>query len=382
MSKIGFCAVPWNHLHVTALKSFGLCCISDTYRDFESRNFEEHWNSDGMKNLRVQMMNNDPPKDHCFNCVVNRNTNFNLYDFQNEKAEPFVEEMIEKTSPDGYTTYLPKTIDVRTNLCNLKCRTCGPSSSTSIRQEMIRFEKTVNHLGSLNIDELGDLGLSDDLIKSITHLTWAGGEPFMSPVHWIVMDKLAACGNTDVVIRYNTNLTFPGKTFQRAVDLLKQFSSITICASLDGVGEDGEYIREGLNYEEYVHNLTVLKDVVANFFVDFTATSIGLLSLPQMIQLCLDNDVQFAGRLARFHHKKDHFLLVDSLRSTIMLGILDQSIEASKGTKLEHAVTEFCDFAMHKYSPMIPDLQHARELEMMRGKTGYFESRMNGLLNE
>ena len=52
--------------------------------------------------------------------------------------------------------------------------------------------------------------------------------------------------------RYNSNLSRTSFYGIKLFDLLPQFQDWQICASLDGTGEVGEYIRDGLNYERVV----------------------------------------------------------------------------------------------------------------------------------
>jgi organic radical activating enzyme len=331
-----------------------------------------------MKKLRVQMMNHTPPEDHCRSCINAKFTNSVIPQsfHHNVKGVAHIDEMIEKTAPDGYTTYQPRTIDIRTDLCNLKCRICGPASSTSIRKEMKSF-----NLNLIDRHPQIDAGISDEMIQNVEHITWAGGEPFMSPMHWDIMDRLVKCGNTNVIIWYNTNLTFPGKTLDRAVELLKQFPNVSMGASLDSVGDDAEYIRDGLNYAEFLENLKIMEPLTY-LNISFTATSMGLLSLDKMIQLCLDTDTHFNCTTVKLDFKPDHCLLVNVLKKEVLDKCLDDGIAVAKGTRLEQIVNDYCLFVRSKYIPVVPDLESNRFNESMRGKLGYFDKRMKGLINE
>ena len=55
--------------------------------------------------------------------------------------------------------------------------------------------------------------------------------------------------------RYNTNLSrvdYRGVNLYK--DILANIRDWQICASIDGTGAVGEYIRTGLNYEEWLAN--------------------------------------------------------------------------------------------------------------------------------
>jgi sulfatase maturation enzyme AslB (radical SAM superfamily) len=286
--KKPFCAAPWNYLHVRADQRFGACCISRMYYDPDTNNtFDEHWNSPEMKALRVTLMSGKPDPKICYRCLPeNCNSTALSYKGYNEKAAPHLTEMMDKTLEDGTTTYFPRTFDFRTDLCNFKCRMCYDTFSSKIKTEHIKYGLETTPRGK--VDSLEATGLTDDSISKLEYITWAGGEPFMSPVYWEVIDRLIELGNTDLKMFYYTNMSFPGKTIDRAVNTLCQFSRVFLSGSLDGTGEDVEYIREGVKYEEFVSNLKYLQCSLplATFSISYTATSMGLhtlgeTSLPQ-----------------------------------------------------------------------------------------------------
>jgi hypothetical protein len=61
---------------------------------------------------------------------------------------------------------------------------------------------------------------------------------------------------------------------------LPHFQDWQICASIDGTGEVGEYIRDGLNYQEWLDNfkkgLAVAK-TTREMRLDYTITMPGLI---------------------------------------------------------------------------------------------------------
>jgi hypothetical protein len=95
-------------------------------------------------------------------------------------------------------------------------------------------------------------------------------------------------------VRYNTNLVkirHAGNPNVDLFDLLNEFKDWQICASLDAVGRDGEYIRTGLNWDNFVRNLSVGSKYVTHprqLRLDLTLT------LPGMMQL--DHYVGFADQ--------------------------------------------------------------------------------------
>ena len=79
----------------------------------------------------------------------------------------------------------------------------------------------------------------------------------MWDMHWKAMERIIELGFADeVYVRYNTNLSRTEfRKGSNLFDLIKlQFNDWQVCASIDGIGETGEYIRDGLNYEQWLRN--------------------------------------------------------------------------------------------------------------------------------
>jgi sulfatase maturation enzyme AslB (radical SAM superfamily) len=377
-----FCAVPWNMLHVTATRKFGLCCLSP-WEDDEPKTFEEHWNSEKMKAIRVDMMNFKPKHEICERCLEHKNIETPYSYWQNRQADKFTEEIINSTLPDGTTTFLPTTLDIRTDLCNFKCRMCYADASTSIRQEIVSFRERFPsfHLTERGqVESFANVEMSDDHLKRIKHIVWAGGEPFMSPIHWKVMDKLLELGNFPTVY-YNTNMSFPGKTLDKAINVLKRFPNVIIAASIDGAGEDVEYIREGLKYDRFLENLAKLKTELPHvqFSIGYTATSMGLITLSDIIILCDEENLKFEGRNANVNF--GNHLGINALRETVFDSLMEKALMFAKGTKIESDIISFVGYLRSQYKPWKIDYPYIACQEEMRGKQGYFLTRMNGLLN-
>ena len=90
----------------------------------------------------------------------------------------------------------------------------------------------------------------------IEEVYWVGGEPLMYEQHWKYMKQIVDNGDADkVYVRYNTNLSrIKYKGIDLYKDLLVHFRDWQICASIDGTGTIGEWIRDGLDYNQWLDN--------------------------------------------------------------------------------------------------------------------------------
>jgi hypothetical protein len=91
---------------------------------------------------------------------------------------------------------------------------------------------------------------------AVEEIYWVGGEPLMYEQHWRYMKRIIELGDgPKLYARYNTNLSrinYRGTDLFR--DILSNIQDWQICASLDGTNEIGEYIRTGLDYEQFCRN--------------------------------------------------------------------------------------------------------------------------------
>jgi hypothetical protein len=116
---------------------------------------------------------------------------------------------------------------------------------------------------------------------AVEEIYWVGGEPLMYEQHWRYMKRIVELGDgPNLYARYNTNLS---RINYRGTDLfgdiLAHIRDWQICASLDGTNEIGEYIRTGLDYEQFKRNFEHGLQYATNprqMRIDFTLTLPGM----------------------------------------------------------------------------------------------------------
>jgi hypothetical protein len=101
--------------------------------------------------------------------------------------------------------------------------------------------------------------------------------------------------------RYNTNLSrvdYRGVNLYR--DILAHVRDWQICASLDGTGATGEYIRTGLDYEQWRRNFALGLDISKNrrqMRIDFTLTLPGLFEVRRIQALADEFKVDILAKV-------------------------------------------------------------------------------------
>jgi hypothetical protein len=136
----------------------------------------------------------------------------------------------------------------------------------------------------------------------VEEIYWVGGEPLMYEQHWRYMKRIVELGDgKKVYARYNTNLSrvdYAGTNLYR--DVLAHLRDWQICASIDGTGEIGEYIRTGLSYASWLENF---KQGVAiarhrrQMRLDFTLTLPGMFEVKNIQDLAQELGVDILAKV-------------------------------------------------------------------------------------
>lgn len=278
------CMAPWTHTYLSPQTERRMCCASrEPAQNFEQYidtaagsgryipiTLDQHWNSEHMRSVRRRMMAGEtlPECEVCNDKLLNTNV-YRDYFWQLFKHK--YDEVVASTDETGHTTMKPVSWDYRfSNLCNFKCRTCGDMLSSQWEAEqrqhnMIDWNNPKNNWMRpevrQQITEFQDTQIEAEFSQAVEdhrveEVYWVGGEPLMYEQHWRYMRRIIELGDGGkVYARYNTNLSrvdFGGWNLYR--DILLGLRDWQICASIDGTGFTGEYIRTGLKWAEWLEN--------------------------------------------------------------------------------------------------------------------------------
>jgi hypothetical protein len=324
------CLAPWVHTYLSPQTERRMCCASrEPAQNFEQYidtsagtgkyipvTLEQHWNSDHMRSVRRRMMAGEtlPECEVCNDQLLNTSVYRTYFDHLFAHKLP---EVFSNTADDGSTTMEPVSWDYRfSNLCNFKCRTCGDMLSSSweteqkqhdmvdysnsknnwmvpaIRQEIARFQDT-------QIEAEFSSAVEQHRVEEIY---WVGGEPLMYEQHWRYMKRIIELGDGNkLYARYNTNLSrVDYRDCNLYRDILAHVRDWQICASLDGTGLTGEYIRTGLSYPLFLDNFRQGLEIATNprqMRLDFTLTLPGMTEVDRMNSLAQELGVEMLAKV-------------------------------------------------------------------------------------
>ena len=98
---------------------------------------------------------------------------------------------------------------------------------------------------------------------------FTGGEPTIIEQHYVFLEGMIERGVTDILLRYNTNLT---NVQPRFLNILKNFKNVRLSCSLDGYGKINDYIRSPSKWEIVSQNFETYINEVPHVSVSIAST--------------------------------------------------------------------------------------------------------------
>lgn len=253
MSKDTVCAYAWNAIHFS--DSLTVCCNSQVRLKTNdggkttSKDLLDLKNNKDLIQLKKDLLNGvkNPICDRCWKMEPN---SFRKY--ANDIYPETFNKIITESPDDLPIEHIFLSIG---NTCNLNCRMCNPASSSMIEKEWSASRHPVNGRSDqviasdqdfTNLNHMGDPHFIQFIKDNHQHLKQIyiyGGEPFIIiDEHLKLLQLLVDLGvSENIRINYSTNGT--NVNLRRYIDIWKNFKSINISVSCDGMEEVYDYIR-------------------------------------------------------------------------------------------------------------------------------------------
>ena len=191
------------------------------------------------------------------------------------------------------------------NLCNLKCRMCGPTDSNQWYDDQAKVWNVTSYKDAEKVIPLvknakgkftADTNIYDwynnprfwkdleDAIPTLERLYIVGGEPLMIDQHYEFLRKcIDADRAKNIVVEYNSNIT---NIPQRAWDIWKHFYRIQVGMSVDAVGPINDYIRHPSKWWKISENMHKLDKAEGDYKIWWAATiqAYNMYNLPTMMR--------------------------------------------------------------------------------------------------
>lgn len=281
-----FCMAPWVHMNVGPNGDVYPCCLmpicdtdgednnteelktpleiissecSGNPRDFRmgslmNESLKEIWNNEKMRELRRNMIAGKESS-YCTSCYKEEEIGHGSPRQCMNQVYANHHEYVKETKEDGtFERFNLVYWDFRlNNICNFKCRMCGPGYSSSWDQEMRKQFNIEGEYPKIDVDMVyEDIEPLYDIVEEVY---FAGGEPLISDHHYKILNKLIEKGrNKDVRLSYNTNFSTLKYKDNDVLELWKKFPNLSLSISFDGTEKRGELIRKGFDWQKFLDN--------------------------------------------------------------------------------------------------------------------------------
>lgn len=249
------------------------------------------------KSLRKMMLEGERPKEceYCWKIEDAHKDNLSDRTFKSADnwAYPKLQE-VAKTPWDQSVN--PQYVEVSFgNECNFKCAYCAPHISSGLMTEYMKYG-AYGSMQQFGLDVLKSNGMfpygKDEhnpyveafwkwwpsLSKDLKVFRITGGEPLINQNTFKFLESLRTNPMPELSLAINSNLGIPQATFRKFLDeikyvtqnnLIKDFQLYT---SVDTHGKHAEFVRFGLNYDEYMQNVRTFLEEVPEVQLVFMCT--------------------------------------------------------------------------------------------------------------
>lgn len=308
MESKTFCILPWIHFYANPDGNVLPCCIGD-YRyplgNIQNDSITDIWNNERYRFIRKQMLSGERCVE-CNACYQNEDAGVSSFrqSVNNEYSEYL--KFANETEEDGSLQEMKlKYLDIRwSNICNFKCRSCSSTYSSSWATEdnkQGQDKKVFIFAGGSDNDRLYEQ--LKPYFSDIKEIYFAGGEPLLMDKHYEILNYLKEIGNTDIKIRYNSNLSSLSYKDTSVIELWKNFSNIHLNISLDSWGDRAEYIREGTDWSTIENNIRKVKSNCPHisFGIASVISVFNVSTIPDFINYLIDSKLVDSRTSSNFY---------------------------------------------------------------------------------
>jgi len=286
---------PWTHMSVWQNGDAYPCCIYHwdmPVGNINEAGFKGVWNSEKMRELRTRMLANIPSQG-CEKCIKYDEQGIISYRHKFNTEYNHHYNLVETTQEDGTVDQMNLAyFDVRfSNLCNMKCRSCGPHFSSKWAEDYVGKPE----ITEINHPEMWEE--IEEILPTIEEVYFTGGESLFMPQHYRLLDMLIERG-LKPRLTYNSNATRLSLKGKHIKDYWQHFDHIFYCVSLDQVGPKAEYTRNGQTWDTVYNNLCYIRD---NFEQGYdkgvviqpnpTISVLNIMDLREIVNFLFDNQL-------------------------------------------------------------------------------------------
>jgi pyruvate-formate lyase-activating enzyme len=264
-------------------------------------------NTPQKKEQRRQMQAGERPKG-CEYCWKIEDMGTDKISDRVDKTRIYTDEELNEAYEKPYTEDVNlRTLEISFDrTCNLACSYCNPAFSSTWAKDIKRngpYAQLVsdgrNHFthshSSSQLFTIADKNpyieaffkwWETDLHKTLTELRITGGEPLMSGYTWQLFDWFKTNrGQSKTRIAVNSNLAFDRDKIDKLLEAAEDVE-LDIYTSNESTYSQAEYIRDGLDYTQWLANVRYVLDSkkLRSLHVMCTVNALCLIRLPSLLK--------------------------------------------------------------------------------------------------
>jgi organic radical activating enzyme len=270
-------------------------------------------NTNFKKEQRKLMLEGKRPSecDYCWRVEDSSDNSISdrIYKSYDKWAQPYLEEIKKFTgNEDVDPSYLEVSFS---SVCNFKCSYCSPQISSAWMEEIQQHGAypTSTQFNSLEwIRSADQMPIAHNqynpyvdafwkwwpsVYPALKHFRITGGEPLLTKDTFKALDYMIANPNPTIDFSINSNMCVPDSLLTKFIEKIKvitqekKVAKFTIFTSADTCGAQAEYIRNGLDYGQWIQNIRrVLTEVPEATFT--IMSTYNAMSVPQYLNFLKD----------------------------------------------------------------------------------------------
>lgn len=268
LKKDTFCVAPWYSIFLGPDKKLAPCCkIRRNTYTHNYNEIKEYFDSNQLTDLRNDLLNGVKNK-NCNSCWHAEKKNIDSLRLISNRTlmgklpKGSLQQQIETPKVENINSFDL----VLGNLCNLKCVMCTPNLSSQLMAEVDlnpqlkkRYtDKKILNQSFLNWPKTDDfVEWCNKVLPQSIHIKFSGGEPFVIPWIYDVIEKIPDEQKAKCILHFTTNLTIIN---HKLIECFKKFKEVWLSVSSEGSHNTFEYLRYGHKWEKLVENIKLIQD--------------------------------------------------------------------------------------------------------------------------
>jgi hypothetical protein len=303
------CVLKWAWSTVFFNSGSSASCHRTKKYAIDPENFDQFHNLPGKVQAREKMLNGQWPGAGCEYCRRVEESNGvsdRQYQLMLQKDNPGIVPPELWDNPSA-TSVTPTILEVYfKNTCNMKCVYCGPQFSSLWQEENTKFKSTFanpsvqfdiraeshnTHYDKM-VDDFWQFLARDEKFKNLKRYHILGGEPFLMKELDDSIDFWNDHGNPDLLFSIITNLNIPTERFEKYIKKFERLVlgnkiwKLQLTASIDGWGTEIEYIRYGLDLNQWKKNFELLINKPwVSLSINSAISALSIKTMPALIEL-------------------------------------------------------------------------------------------------